>query len=262
MSLFARFESFMEQIVETSMARFFQSPLETAVLTRRLERAMEANQITNGTSAVVVPDLYRLFLHPNDFETYRKRHLRIEQELATYLTELARNRGFITPNPIIVLLASDPTVQRSVVRVESGKSNQGTERDFTSSRADEAAENQIDYRHPTILNTQPERYPTRQQHVLIVSADNVIEHIPVTQTLITIGRAPGNNIILQDHQVSRQHAKISYNAQRFAITDLTSRNGTFINGTQLSTAPHIINIETDVITISNYTLTIQTVTHE
>ena len=124
MSLLDRFESFMEQIVETSMARFFKSPLDVALLTRRLERAMESNQIANSSGVVVVPDTYRLFLHPNDFDTYRKRHLRIEQELATYLTELARNRSFTTHKAITVLLASDPNVPRSVIRIDNNTNNQ------------------------------------------------------------------------------------------------------------------------------------------
>ena len=258
MSLLDRFESFMEQIVETSMARFFKSPLDVALFTRRLERAMESNQIANSSGVVVVPDTYRLFLHPNDFDTYRKRHLRIEQELATYLTELARNRSFTTHKAITVLLASDPNVPRSVIRIDNNTNNQISPNDSTVDMDTIV----LDDHNPTIVNTQPERYPTRHQHVLIVSTDNIVEHIPVTQTLITIGRAPGNNIILQDHQVSRHHAKISYNAQRFAITDLASRNGTFVNGTQLTSEPHIITVEKDVITISNYTLHIQVVTHE
>jgi len=262
MSLLARFEAFMEQVVETSMARFFKSPLDVAVLTRRLERVMESNQIANDNGTVVVPDTYRLFLHPNDFDTYHKQHLRIELELANYLTELARNRGFATHKPITVLLARDPNVPRSVVRIDNDTSHPNTPPAADDATADLNALDFIDARYPTIVNTQPERYPTRHQHVLIVSTDNIVEHIPVTQTLITIGRAPGNNIILQDHQVSRHHAKISYNAQRFAITDLASRNGTFVNGNQLKHEPHVINIATDIIVISNYTLRIQVVTHE
>ncbi len=258
MSLLDRFEAFMEQTVETSMARFFKSPLDTALLTRRLERVMESNQIANANGVVVVPDTYRLFLHPNDFDNYRKRHLRIEQELATYLTELTRNRGFTTHKAITVLLASDPNVPRSVVRIDNNTNNPRSPNDSTVDMNTIV----LDDHNPTIVNTQPERYSTRHQHVLIVTTDNIVEHLPVTQTLITIGRAPGNNIILQDHQVSRHHAKISYNAQRFAITDLASRNGTFVNGDQLNSEPHIINIEKDVITISNHTLRFQVVKDE
>jgi hypothetical protein len=258
MSLLDRFEAFMEQTVETSMARFFKSPLDTALLTRRLERVMESNQIANANGVVVVPDTYRLFLHPNDFDNYRKRHLRIEQELATYLTELTRNRGFTTHKAITVLLASDPNVPRSVVRIDNNTNNPRSPNDSTVDMNTIV----LDDHNPTIVNTQPERYSTRHQHVLIVTTDNIVEHIPVTQTLITIGRALGNTITLQDHQVSRHHAKISYNAQRFAITDLASRNGTFVNGDQLNSEPHIINIEKDVITISNYTLRFQVVKDE
>jgi hypothetical protein len=127
MSLLARFESFMEQLVETSMARFFKSPLDVAMLARRLERAMEANQIANAAGVIVVPDTYRLFLHPNDFDNYRKRHLRIEHELANYLTELARNRGFTTQKAVTVLLASDTNVPRSVVRIDYDTSNPGNQ---------------------------------------------------------------------------------------------------------------------------------------
>jgi hypothetical protein len=258
MSLLDRFETFMEQIVETSMARFFKSPLDTALLMRRLERVMESNQIANASGAVVVPDTYRLFLHPFDFDNYRKRHLRIEQELATYLTELARNRGFTTQKAITVLLASDPNVPRNVARIDNNTNNQISPNDSTVDMNTIV----LDDHNPTIVNTQPERYPTRHHHVLIVTIDNIVEHIPVTQTLITIGRAPGNNIILQDHQVSRHHAKISYNAQRFAITDLASRNGTFVNGDQLTNEPHIIDIDQDVISISNYTLRFEMVNDE
>jgi pSer/pThr/pTyr-binding forkhead associated (FHA) protein len=46
------------------------------------------------------------------------------------------------------------------------------------------------------------------------------------------------------------------------LPNLASRNGTFVNGTQLTNEPHIITIEKDIITISNYTLRIQVVNHE
>ena len=157
MSLLDRFEAFMEQTVETSMARFFKSPLDTALLTRRLERVMESNQIANANGVVVVPDTYRLFLHPNDFDNYRKRHLRIEQELATYLTELTRNRGFTTHKAITVLLASDPNVPRSVVRIDNNTNNPRSPNDSTVDMNTIV----LDDHNPTIVNTQPERYSTR-----------------------------------------------------------------------------------------------------
>ncbi|NBQ52192.1 MAG: DUF2662 domain-containing protein, partial [Proteobacteria bacterium] len=72
-----------------------------------------------------------IFLHPNDFDNYRKRHFRIEQELATYLTELARNRGFTAHKAITVLLASDPNVPRSMIRIDNNTNSQISPNDST-----------------------------------------------------------------------------------------------------------------------------------
>ena len=45
----------------------------------------------------------------------------------------------------------------------------------------------------------------------------------------TLGRAPDNEIILEDPKVSRRHAVIAFTEGRYSITDLDSANGTFVN---------------------------------
>jgi pSer/pThr/pTyr-binding forkhead associated (FHA) protein len=49
----------------------------------------------------------------------------------------------------------------------------------------------------------------------------------------TIGRAPGCDIVVEDHAVSRQHARISIEGGdrsiRYILRDLASSNGTFVN---------------------------------
>ncbi|HEU5087060.1 MAG TPA: FhaA domain-containing protein, partial [Roseiflexaceae bacterium] len=56
MSALSRFESFMENIVEGSVARLFRSPVQPAEIAKRLERAMEANQQIS-VRRVIVPNL-------------------------------------------------------------------------------------------------------------------------------------------------------------------------------------------------------------
>lgn len=48
-------------------------------------------------------------------------------------------------------------------------------------------------------------------------------------TALTIGRRRDNNIVIQDPTVSRNHAKIERAGGRFLLTDLESKNGTFVN---------------------------------
>ncbi|NVM25178.1 MAG: FHA domain-containing protein [Desulfobacterales bacterium] len=51
---------------------------------------------------------------------------------------------------------------------------------------------------------------------------------------IYIGRSPGNDIQLKDKSVSRKHLKIIGRGDKYFVEDLQSKNGTFINGNQIS----------------------------
>ncbi|MCI0342283.1 MAG: DUF4388 domain-containing protein [Planctomycetales bacterium] len=46
----------------------------------------------------------------------------------------------------------------------------------------------------------------------------------------TIGRAPGNDLVLPVAMVSRNHATIVWNKDHFVLTDLDSANGCYVNG--------------------------------
>src|SRR6185312_13298578 len=47
---------------------------------------------------------------------------------------------------------------------------------------------------------------------------------------LIIGRDPSNPICVPEQAVSRQHARIRYDGQRWLLNDLGSRNGTMVDG--------------------------------
>jgi predicted component of type VI protein secretion system len=57
---------------------------------------------------------------------------------------------------------------------------------------------------------------------------------------LTLGRDPSNDIVINDPQVSRQHARITRQGQMVVIEDLGSTNGSFANGVRL-TGPHVLS---------------------
>ncbi len=57
---------------------------------------------------------------------------------------------------------------------------------------------------------------------------NLHEH-----TITTIGRAPGNDIILSDPSISRHHAQFRFEAGRWVIEDKNSSLGTYVNGRRI-----------------------------
>ncbi len=61
--------------------------------------------------------------------------------------------------------------------------------------------------------------------------------IPLSEGMIVIGRAPQSDLVLDDPRVSRQHAGIRGDPHGYWITDLGSRNGTFVNGQQIGAEP-------------------------
>jgi pSer/pThr/pTyr-binding forkhead associated (FHA) protein len=52
--------------------------------------------------------------------------------------------------------------------------------------------------------------------------------------VVTIGRAPDCNVVLNERSVSRHHARIFYESGHYWLKDLDSANGTKLNGKKIS----------------------------
>jgi hypothetical protein len=51
---------------------------------------------------------------------------------------------------------------------------------------------------------------------------------------LTIGRSDENDVVLHDGRVSRRHARIVADGEGFAVVDLDSSNGTFVDGVRVT----------------------------
>ncbi len=82
--------------------------------------------------------------------------------------------------------------------------------------------------------------------------ENIIKEVRLAKDeSLTIGRRDTNDIVIENLAVSGSHAKIDSLEDGFLITDLQSKNGTFVND-QLITS-HYLN-HGDVITIGKHVL--------
>ncbi len=76
--------------------------------------------------------------------------------------------------------------------------------------------------------------PAGQPHVMIEREGYAARAVPLTKSLMTIGRDPARDIPLAGDKVSRMHAQIERETDgTFTVTDL-STNGTFMNGQKLT----------------------------
>jgi pSer/pThr/pTyr-binding forkhead associated (FHA) protein len=60
------------------------------------------------------------------------------------------------------------------------------------------------------------------------------------EDVVTIGRGDANTIVLDSAKVSRNHARVEWNGENFAIRDMSSSNGTFVNGQRVEYMPWIL----------------------
>ncbi len=60
---------------------------------------------------------------------------------------------------------------------------------------------------------------------------------PLSALPVTFGRSEENSYCLPGNQVSRVHAQVSTNDKSLVVTDLASKNGTFVNRTRTTASP-------------------------
>lgn len=253
-SLIARFEEFMERMLETSIARFLDSRLDPSALMRRLERKMESNQVPMH-GKVFVPHTYYAYVNPIDYKALISKIPNLHVGLAEYLEKLVHKRQFVVIRAITVQLISDATCDRATPRIECD-AIPTTQSDSTDNF--EAVQQLFEgTEFPTVIHTRPERYNLQSSFRLMVRLDDNTQYVQITKTELSIGRGLDNDIVLSEHLVSRNHARLNYHRKHFYITDLASNNGTTVNGQKIKQADYRLAIAEDVIQIGSYTLQIQ-----
>ena len=80
--------------------------------------------------------------------------------------------------------------------------------------------------------------------------------IPIEKSEIFIGRDIANDVLINDAEVSRRHARISIQAGNYVIEDLGSTNGTFVNGQKLA-GPRVLKVGDTVMFGENVSLTFE-----
>jgi predicted component of type VI protein secretion system len=75
--------------------------------------------------------------------------------------------------------------------------------------------------------------------LLVQQGPRAGQSFDLDKPVITLGREAGSDIVLEDPQVSRHHARLTLQAGGYVIEDLGSTNGTFINEQRLTGAQPI-----------------------
>ncbi|PIE33899.1 hypothetical protein CSA56_09425 [candidate division KSB3 bacterium] len=92
------------------------------------------------------------------------------------------------------------------------------------------------------------RHPTKR---IIWMPMEESEYVMFGHPVVTIGRQDDNDLVLTQHDISRHHAKIGLSRHHLLVEDLSSSNGTRINGLKIQRQAEIR--DRDVLSIGRHT---------
>ncbi|HJR18086.1 MAG TPA: DUF3662 and FHA domain-containing protein [Actinomycetota bacterium] len=212
MGILRDFERRLETMVEGFFARALPGGgVQPVELGKRMVRAME-DQKTVSVANVYVPNDFTFELSTKDLERLRPVENALAAELASVARRAAASEGWRLLGPPTIHLDEDPSLAAGTFRVAA------TVVEGSDAAADGAGP-----------HTQLIQMSERADAELIVIGSKRRPY-PLAKDVLTIGRLDTGDIVLSDPGVSRKHAEVRREGDEWVVVDLSSTNGTLVNG--------------------------------
>jgi len=228
MSVLRNLEAKLEGLVEGAFSRAFKSRVEPVELARKLAKEMDEHK-TVSVSRTYVPNDYTIYLSPGDREQFASYEEALCKELSDYLLEHARSEGLALVTRPGVAFRTDERlglgefgIQAQLVRPpeeEGGEPSQGEAGHTMVYSADSEARRLVE--------------PAHAGRALLVGDGR---RTVLTGASLDVGRSRGCDLVIDDPNVSRRHAELRREGERWVVADLGSTNGIKVNGQRVSEA--------------------------
>lgn len=201
MGVLQRFEHRLERIVQDAFSKAFGGWVEPVEVAAALTREAEDKKAIVGAGRVLVPNAFTVELGPSDADRLHEYDEPLRAELATMVAEAAQEQGWSFVGPVEVVFAEVPTLRTGTFRVRSAVQAGA----LPVGESDDA--------------------PHDASYLELNGAIHLLAGTTV------LGRSPEAGLMLPDTGVSRRHCQLEDDV----LTDLGSRNGTYVNGHRVTT---------------------------
>lgn len=216
MSVLSDFEDRLASALEGLFAGAFRSPVQPAEVAKALGRAMDDRKAV-GVGTVYVPHAYTVALSRDDDEDLGGFRETLAGELGTFLVGHAAERGYaLAARPVITFAVHDD-LRLGRFRVA----------------AQSAAAPPPKPRTQAPRPSQPSR-PSLAGGIATVTVSGTGHDVALAGERVSVGRLASCDVRLADANVSREHAVFVREGAGWAIEDLGSTNGTYLNGERVA----------------------------
>jgi pSer/pThr/pTyr-binding forkhead associated (FHA) protein len=231
MSTLDDLEARLQTLLEVQLLKYLPGFKAEDKVYQDLAAAMH-NGLKEQDGYTFAPNVYVIIAHPSTLARWRSEP-RLVKELAEALQIAGEEAGFAFLADPTVTTAADTDMAADETHIIASFGSEGV------------AETQ-----GMTANSEPETPvdPIPPNAFLILGGTKII---PLNRPVINIGRRLDNQVIIDDPRVSRNHAQLRVAKGRFALFDLNSTGGTFINGQRANKS---ILYPGDVISLAGVTL--------
>ena len=228
MSVLRSLESKIAGLVEGTFSRAFKSEVRPVEIARKLSREMEEHK-SLSLSRTYVPNEYRLYLSPRDRERFADYEEALASELAGYLLEHARSERLALMSRPVVEFETDDRLRLGEFGIQTKVVNP-QQPDEPEPVPEESGRTMVYSSAGRVAGPLEERAHARHESVLLITDGR---RLVVGPSGATIGRSRRCDVMLDDPNISREHAEIRPRGGSWVLTDLGSTNGSRLNGRRL-----------------------------
>jgi hypothetical protein len=236
MTVLKSIESRIAGLVEGTFSRAFKSEVRPVEIARKLAREMEEHK-SYSVSRVYAPNEYRVYLSPRDRERFAEEEGYLASELAGYLLEHARGEDLALRSRPVVQFVTDERLGLGEFGIQTrtsaspGDSQQHQQHSVTRPPQPDAGGRTMIYSTAERMAEQLQEPARSEQRTAVLLMDG--KRVVIGSAGVTMGRSRQCEVMVDDPNVSRQHAEIRPRGGSWVVTDLGSTNGSRLNGRRL-----------------------------
>ena len=237
MGFLKHIEKRMESLVEGVFGRAFRRQIHPVEIAKGLTKQMDEGRMVS-ISRTYAPNDFTVHLSKEDSESIRAYQASLKDELIQYASTHAENKNYHLMTPPRIRFETEDTLRFGEFGVTAkltggdGPREKGAPQDTSGQtrifRTEESTGAEIDQGTAAISADEARRHGLAREIVELALGDE--KHPLEGRGPWSVGRSQENDIVINDPNVSRKHARISRADNGFVVEDLGSTNGTLLDG--------------------------------